>query len=76
MRIKPFQPCCRKSAIQAFQQGIFYLIGCQHCSVCFSITDDLDFFLQQVMSYNKISPDYTHPFDIILSKGKIIFMLP
>ena len=76
MRIKPFQPCCRKSAIQAFQQGIFYLIGCQNCSTCFSITDDPELFPHQVIIYNKINPDYPHPFDLIFSKDKIIFMLP
>ena len=76
MRIKPFKPCCRKSAIQAFQQDLFYLVGCEHCSTCFSITDDIQLFIQQVISYSKISPDHPHPFDIILSEGKIIFMLP
>lgn len=76
MKIKPFQPCCRKAAIRAFQQGIFYLIGCEKCSTCFSITDERDLFIQQLIAYDNISPGYTHPFDIILSKGKIIFMLP
>ena len=76
MRIKSFQPCCRKSALRAFRQGLFYLIGCERCSACFSITDDFQLFLQQVIFYNKLSPDHPHPFDLILSKGKIIFMLP
>lgn len=76
MGIRPFQLCCRKSALQAFQQGLFYLIGCETCSTCFSITDDCQLFLQQVIAYNRLSPDHPHPFDIIISKGKIIFMLP
>lgn len=73
---KPFHPCCTKTAVQAFQQGIFYLIGCEACHTLFSITDDLDLFIQLVIAYYKISPEHPHPFDTILSNGKIVFMLP
>ncbi len=76
MKIKSFQPCCRKSALQAFGQGLFYLIGCESCSTGFSITDDFQLFLHQAIFHNKLSPDQHHPFDLILSKGKISFMLP
>lgn len=76
MNVKPFQPCCRKAAIEAFKHKTFYLVGCESCGTCFSITDDLLLFLHQAITYHTINPNHPHPFDLILSNGKIIFMLP
>ena len=76
MNPRSFNHCCRNTAIEAFQQGIFYLLGCETCATVFSITDQLDFFMAQCIAYHKLSPNYPHPFDAILFNGKIIFMIP
>jgi len=76
LKITSFQPCCRHAAIEAFQQGIFYLIGCDSCGTCFSITDDLHLFLKQAFWFHKINNNHPHTFDVAVYHGKIIFMFP
>lgn len=76
MNVKPFKSCCRKTAIEAFQQKIFYLVGCELCGTCFSITDDFQLLLQQIIAFYKMNANYPRTFDIVLCNNKIIFMLP
>jgi len=75
MQIYPFQSCCKQTAIEAYNQGIFYLIGCDSCENLFSITDDLAFFIEQVIAYYRLKNTYLH-FDLVLFDGNKIFLLP
>ena len=75
MKIYPFHSCCKQTAIKAYNQGIFYLIGCDSCKTVFSITDDLAFFIDQVIAYYRLKTAYLH-FDLVLFDGNIIFLLP
>jgi hypothetical protein len=76
MSVIPFKACCKKAAIQAFLQGSSYLIGCQFCGTCFSITHDFQHFIQQIMASYKMSSNHPLHFDIVSFNGQIIFMLP
>jgi len=76
MRVRSFKPCCKKAAIQAFLQGNYYLIGCQFCGTCFSITHDLQHFIQQIIASHKMNSKHPLHFDIASFIGQIIFMLP
>jgi hypothetical protein len=76
MHVKPFQPCCKEAAIQAFLQHSYYLIGCHFCGLCFSITHDLQHFLQQVIASYEMKANYPLNFDIVPFNGRIIYMLP
>lgn len=60
---------------KAYNQGTFYLIGCVSCKTVFSITDDLAFFIDQVIAYYRLKTPYLH-FDLVLLNGNVIFMLP
>lgn len=75
MQIYPFQSCCKQTAIEAYNQGTFYLIGCDSCKTVFSITDDLAFFIDQVIAYYRLKNTYLY-FDLVLSDHNIIFLLP
>lgn len=75
MQIYPFQSCCKQTAIEAYNQEIFYLIGCDSCKTVFSITDDLAFFIDQVIAYYRLKNTYLY-FDLVLSDHNIIFLLP
>jgi hypothetical protein len=76
MRVRPFKPCCKKTAIQAFLQDNAYLIGCQFCGTCFSITHDFQFFIEQILASHKIYTNYPLSYDIVPFNGEIIFMIP
>jgi hypothetical protein len=76
MELKTFDPCCKKTAIQAFLQDSYYLIGCHSCGSCFSITHDLQHFLQQFMASHKMNTKHHLHFDIVSFNGQIIFMIP
>ena len=76
MKMKPFNSCCKKAAIHAFLQKKTYLIGCHSCGSCFSITQDFEFFTDQVLASHKINTNYPLSFDIVPFNGEIIFMLP
>ncbi len=75
MKIYPFYSCCKQTAIKAYNQRIFYLIGCDSCKTVFSITDDLAFFTDQVIAYYSLNSTSLH-FDLVLSDGNMIFLLP
>ena len=75
MKIKRFQPCCKQAALEAFQHGIFYLVGCQSCGTCFSITDDFNVFLHQSIGFIKMHQDHCLAFDVV-SNGNVVFLLP
>ena len=72
----PYRSCCKRSAIRAFQKGELYLVGCTTCHSLFSITDDLDLFIQQILAYHTLSPNHLNNFDALTYGRKIIFMLP
>ena len=76
MNIKPFKPCCKKAAIQAFLQKSFYLIGCNFCGTCFSITEDLQHFTNQLIASHKMNSNHPSTYDVVSLNGQIIFMLP
>lgn len=75
MHIRPFKICCKKTALKAYRQGIFSFIGCDSCKTSFSITDDLAFFIDQVIAYYRLNTTSLH-FDLVLSDGNMIFLLP
>jgi len=76
VNITPSKPCCKQTAIEAFQRHTFYLIGCESCGTCFSITDDFHLFLDQVMTFHKMHSTHHHTFDLVLYHGNAIFILP
>ena len=76
MDLRAFKPCCKKTAIQAFLQDSYYLIGCHSCGTCFSITHDFQHFLQQIMASHKINIKYPLTYDVVAFNGKTFFMLP
>jgi hypothetical protein len=75
MDLRPFKSCCKKTAIHAFLQNSYYLIGCHACGTCFSITYDFKHFIQQIFASHKINTGHPHTFDIVPFNGQIIFML-
>ena len=75
MKIYPFQSCCKQTAIEAYNRGTFYLIGCDSCENLFPINDELAFFIEQVIVYYRLKNIYLH-FDLVLSDHNIIFLLP
>ena len=76
MDLRAFKPCCKKTAIQAFLQDSYYLIGCLSCGTCFSITHDFQHFLQQIMASHKMNTKHPLSYDVVAFNGKILFMLP
>lgn len=76
MTITRFKPCCKQTAIEAFEHGIFYLIGCESCGKCFSITDNLDLFIDQIIAFTKIGRGHCLTFDVVVSNGNAVFLLP
>jgi len=76
MCVRPFKPCCKKAAIMAFLQDESYLIGCHFCGTCFSITYDLQHFIQQIMAAHNMNSKHPLHFDIASFNGQMIFMLP
>ena len=76
MDLRPFKPCCKKTAIQAFLQDSYYLIGCHFCGTCFSLTHDSQHFLQQIMASHKMNPKHPLNYDVMAFNRQIIFMLP
>ena len=75
MKIYPFQDCCKKAAVKAYNQRIFYLVVCDSCQNCFPITDEIAFFIDHAIAYYKTNAT-TATFDVVLSDGNIIFLLP
>ena len=75
MHLRPFYSCCKKTALKAYNHRDFYLIGCDSCKTVFSITDDLNTFMDQVIASYSI---HTTPlnFGLVLSDGNSIFLLP
>ena len=76
MNVRPFKTCCKKTAIQAFMDNTYYLIGCQFCGTSFSITHDLQHFIQQILDGHKMNSPYPPTYDVVAFNGQIIFMLP
>ena len=74
MKIYPFQECCKRTAIKAYKQGLFYFITCDSCEKLFSITDQLAFFIEHVIIFYRIT-DITANFDLVLYDGNIIFLV-
>jgi hypothetical protein len=54
MKMYPFHSCCKQTALKAYKKGIFSFIGCDFCKTVFSITDDLAFFIDQVIAYYRL----------------------
>jgi len=75
MDLRPFKSCCKKTAIHAFLQHNSYLIGCHSCGTCFSITHDLQHFIQQIMAAHNMNSNHPLHFDIASFNSQIIFML-
>jgi hypothetical protein len=76
MCITSCKPCCKQTAIKAFEQRIFYLVGCEFCGTVFSLTNDFQFLFEQIMAYYKIRSTHHYTFDFILHNGNAIFILP
>lgn len=76
MNVRPFKPCCKKTAIQASLQDSSYLIGCKVCGTCFSITHDFQHFIQQILASHNMNPSYPPTYDVVPFNGTIIFMVP
>lgn len=75
MEIYPYQDCCKQAAIKAYKQGLFRLVDCDSCKNLFSITDELAFFIEVVIAFYRIKA-ITANFDLVLTDGNIIFLLP
>lgn len=75
MKMYPFHSCCKQTALKAYKQGIFSLIGCDSCKTVFSITDDLAFFIDQIIAYYRLNSTSLHC-DLLLFDGNMIFLLP
>jgi hypothetical protein len=76
MYVRAFKPCCKKAAIQAFLQNHSYLIPCQVCGTCFSITHDFQHFIQQIIASYKMNRKYPPTYDLVPFNSQIIFILP
>ena len=76
MKRLPYRSCCKRSAIRAFDKGEFYLVSCDKCQSLFSITDDFDLLIDQIVAYNIPGRDLVHSFDLVQYKHRLIFMLP
>jgi MinD superfamily P-loop ATPase len=76
VHITPCKPCCKQTAIEAFQRHTFYLLGCESCGTCFSITDDFYLFMEQITTFHKIHSTHPYTFDLVLDNGNVIFILP
>jgi hypothetical protein len=76
MKRLPYRSCCKRAAIRAFDKGEFYLVSCDNCQTLFSITDDLDLLIDQIIAYNTNGRDRVHAFDLVQYNHRPIFMLP
>ena len=74
-KIYPYQDCCKQAAVDAFKQRLFYPVCCDSCGNFFSITDELALLIEQGIAFYGIKA-ITANFDLILSDGNIIFLLP
>lgn len=76
MKRSPYRSCCKRTAIRAFDKAEFYLVSCHNCQTLFSITDDFNLLVDQIVAYNTQGRDHIHCFDVVYYNHRIIFMLP
>lgn len=76
MKRSPYRSCCKRAAIRAFERGEHYLVSCDNCHTLFSITDDFDLLIDQIIAYSTSGRDHVRSFDIVQHNHRFIFMLP